>query len=64
MAVCGSHEFVSGHGSGQIHLWDVRQINPAIEIGELPIFSKAVSPLTNTITSIDAHPAQANVVCY
>lgn len=62
MAVCGAYELVSGHGTGQIHLWDVRQINPAMAMGELPIYSKAVSPLTDAITSIDSHPAQPNIV--
>lgn len=55
MAVLGRHEFVSAHGSGQLHLWDNR-------VAGFPVFSKAVSSLADSINAIDSHPAQPNVV--
>lgn len=61
MTVCGEYEFVSSHGSGQIHLWDVRQVNPALAL-EAPVFSKAVAPLNVQVTALDSHPGQRNVV--
>lgn len=39
----------------------VRQVGPGIAF-ESPVFSKAVSYLSDSICALDSHPAQPNVV--
>ncbi|KAH7694324.1 nucleoporin Nup43-like protein [Aphelenchoides avenae] len=60
----GSHTFASGHNSGQIHLWDIRQQESVMAFGSAPVSSRAVCPLNEAITTIASHPAQPNVVGY
>ncbi|KAI6181262.1 hypothetical protein M3Y98_00810200 [Aphelenchoides besseyi] len=64
LSVCGDFEFATGHGSGQIHLWDVRQVNPAVQLGENPVYSKAVAPLNDAVTGLGSHPGQRNVLAF
>ncbi|KAI6234650.1 hypothetical protein M3Y99_00784100 [Aphelenchoides fujianensis] len=47
----------------RVHLWDVRQVNPAISF-EAPVFSKAVAPLNVQVTALDSHPGQRNVIAF
>lgn len=73
MSECSSY-LLTGHFSGQVHLWDVRipVINnknknslAAMEIlSKIPTFSKAVTSLNDAITAITSHPAQPNVVIF
>ncbi|CAD5227729.1 unnamed protein product [Bursaphelenchus xylophilus] len=61
---CGPFEFVSGHGTGQIHLWDLRQVNPTMVTGETPISSKHTGTLLDAVTAIASHPSQPNVLAF
>jgi WD40 repeat protein len=63
LIACGPHLFLSGHSSGQIHLWDTRA-NIAIEDGTAPVTSRAVCPLNEAVTAMASHPAQSNVIGY
>lgn len=73
MSDCGSY-LLTGHFSGQIHLWDIRiptvdnqnkNSLAAMEIlGKIPTTSKAVTTLNDAITAIASHPAQPNVVIH
>jgi len=64
MTACGTFQFVSGHMTGQLHLWDVRQ-NPFSPANICkPIISKPVTALNNAITAVASHPAQPNLLAF
>ncbi|CAD5221329.1 unnamed protein product [Bursaphelenchus okinawaensis] len=63
-ANCGPFEFISGHGSGHVHLWDLRQVNPAIVTGESPVASKLTGTIHDAVTSVTSHPSQPNVIAF
>lgn len=66
MTSCGSNVFVSGHLTGQIHLWDVRAKRVSFTVPEIvhhvPQLSKSGSSLNDAITAVASHPAEPNVV--
>lgn len=65
-ASCGSNLFVSGHLTGQIHLWDIRAKRVSFTIPEIdhhiPQLSKVGGALNDSITAVTSHPAEPNVV--
>uniref|UniRef100_A0A915D8I8 Nucleoporin Nup43 n=1 Tax=Ditylenchus dipsaci TaxID=166011 RepID=A0A915D8I8_9BILA len=69
MIPCAHFQLVSGHTTGQIHLWDVRQAarssgSAMAILGKIPSVSKAVTTLNDSVTSIASHPAQPNVLAF
>ncbi|KAI1732212.1 nucleoporin Nup43 [Ditylenchus destructor] len=63
---CTEFQLVSAHTTGQMHLWDTRLGGKsAIAIlGRIPMCSKAVTTLNDSLTSIGSHPAQPNVIAF
>jgi len=68
----GNHQMVSGHSTGQIHLWDVRLLDQrrvtsvprVLDSNKGPTLSRAVTTLNDAITSLTTHPAQSNVIAF
>jgi len=63
LAPMGANQLVSGHSTGQVHLWDVRQCSPDAD-NHCPVISRAVAPLNDAVTALATHPAQTNVLAF
>lgn len=61
---CGLNQFISGHLTGQLHLWDVRTTTASSSLLCQPLVSRAVTNFNNSITSIDSHPGQPNLLAF
>lgn len=64
LAPMGANQLVSGHSTGQVHLWDVRLAMPETDNQHCPVISRAVAPLNDAVTALATHPAQTNVLAF
>lgn len=62
LAPCGLNIFVSGHSTGQIHMWDLREEPASPGLPHQPVITKAITSLNNSITSLGTHTAQPNIL--
>uniref|UniRef100_A0A914C7A8 Nucleoporin Nup43 n=1 Tax=Acrobeloides nanus TaxID=290746 RepID=A0A914C7A8_9BILA len=68
MKSCGPAQFVTGHDTSQLHLWDLRTIDPALILNgtgtAYPTSIRAASSFNDAITALASHPAEPNLLAY